>query len=64
MGLQIPLPACGCHSLIGLAGTCGCVLAISAIYLTQTSAMNVSAQLMMKDAAKCDSHYELQNSVN
>ena len=30
----------------------------------QTSAMNVLAQLMMKDAAKRDTHYELQKSVN
>ena len=30
---------------------------------TQRSAMNVSAQTTMKDAAKCDNHFELQNSV-
>ena len=30
---------------------------------TQRSAMNVSAQTTMKDAAKCDKHFELQNSV-
>lgn len=27
-------------------------------------AMNISAQLMMKNAAKCDMQCELQNSVN
>lgn len=27
-------------------------------------AMNVLAQMMMKNAAKCDMHCELQNSVN
>jgi hypothetical protein len=30
----------------------------------QLSAMDISAQASMKNAAKCDNHCELQNSVN
>ncbi len=35
-----------------------------AIYYSQLSAMDVSARTTMKGAAKCDTHCELQNSVN
>ena len=32
--------------------------------ILQLSAMDASARVTMKDAAKCDKHCELQNSVN
>ena len=39
-----------------------CVLVLS--LTLQLSAMDVLARTMMKGAAKCDEHCELQNSVN
>ena len=35
-----------------------------ALHLVQFSATNVSARTTMKGAAKCDKHFELQDSVN
>ena len=34
------------------------------VNISQLSAMDASARVTMKDAAKCDKHCELQNSVN
>ena len=39
-------------------------LSVCKIYLLQLLAMDVSAQVTMKDAAKCDKRCEWQNSAN
>ena len=37
---------------------------LRSIFMTQLSATDISVQASMKNAAKCDNHCELQNSVN
>ena len=41
-----------------------CCLRLCASIFLQLPAMDASARVTMKDAAKCDKHCELQNSVN
>ena len=40
------------------------VFPLLSVYLKHLSSTDVSARTMMKGAAKCDNHCELQNSVN